>query len=120
MPKKSPNPIADALITHHGHTQKLKHWAKDLHLNYHLLKMRYKRGERGEHLLRDGTNRNPTPQTVTLRFNGKIKTVYEWSRIYRVGFDTIMRRYLAGERDFCTLMGITWDETDIVDTDNRT
>ena len=43
--------IANALITHNGQTQTLKEWGITLGIKYSVIRMRYKRGLRGEDLL---------------------------------------------------------------------
>ena len=110
MPKKSPEPIADALITYDNTTQKLKHWARDLGLNYHLLCMRYKRGDRGEHLLRlsQKPKRIADPAEIYLSFNHKTRSLAQWAVIYRVSIIKVMRRYESGVTDFYELFGIRW------------
>ena len=108
MPKKTPNPIPDTLITHHNITQKLKHWATDLNINYHTLYARYQRGDRGEHLLRTKQQVTPNPHTIYLTFNRKTRSIFEWSRIYRTSILGVMQRYDAGERDFYKLFNLTW------------
>jgi len=120
MPKKSPNPIADALITHRGQTQKLKHWATDLGLSYQLLKTRYRRGDRGDYLLRKLSKPAQTPHNTLIEHNGKVRSVYEWSRIFNIGFDSIMQKLNAGEQDFYNLMGIEWEPIELPITNTTT
>ena len=111
MPKKLPNPIPDTLITYDGRTQKLKHWAKDLGLDYHLLYMRYKRGDRDEQLLRPYHKpvTAPDPANIYLTFNNRTRSLAQWSRIYRASILGVMRRYESGVTDFYELFDIKFD-----------
>lgn len=108
MPKKTPNPIPDTLITYNGQTQKLKHWAQDLNINYHTLYARYQRGDRGEHLLRRKQEQTLNPRNIYLAHNTKTRSIADWARIYKVGIIGVMRRYEAGVTDFYELFDIKW------------
>ena len=101
------NDIAHTLITAHGKTQTLKKWALELRINYSVLKMRYIRGDRGDHLLRPylahsrPTTKTPdSPHNIYLTHQNKTRSLFEWSRALGVGFVTTYTRYMQGERDF--------------------
>lgn len=95
--------IAHASITHHGITQSLKHWAQDLNIAYPVLKMRYTRGDRGSRLLRPAGNyiqpEGNHPLNIYIHHRGTTKTLYAWSRIYGIGYDTVLKRFNDGETD---------------------
>jgi hypothetical protein len=95
--------LADTPITYQGQTQSLRHWAKEVKLPYSVIKMRFVRGMQPPELFKP--KRLPridipqTPAQIQITYLGKTHTLFEWSRILKIGFDTLHKRYTAGERN---------------------
>lgn len=95
---------AKETITHDGYTHTLKGWAKALDIPYDTLRMRYRRGLRGDELFKQVQWRERldlnAPNALTVAHNGETHNLAEWSRRFGLPITTLYSRYRAGKRGY--------------------
>jgi hypothetical protein len=100
--KPTKRDIAHTLITHNAKTQTIRKWADELGIKYSVLKMRFMRGDRGDHLLRVSSytaHAGESPTTVMITYLNQTRSIYNWSRRWGIGFVRPFELYQQGERN---------------------
>lgn len=92
------------IIEHDGYAFTLRQWVKflDSQIPYDTLRMRYRRGLRGDELFKQVQPKEHLdvnePNAYAVEHEGETHNLAEWSRRTGIGVGTLYSRYYAGKR----------------------
>lgn len=93
---------AREIITHDGYSYSLRSWSKFLGIPYDTLRMRYRRGLRGDELFKEVRFKDPLdinePNAIAVEHEGEVHNLAEWARRLGISYTTMYSRHRAGKR----------------------
>lgn len=93
---------AKKIIEHDGHAFNLRGWADFLDIPHDTLRMRYRRGLRGDELFKEVQWREKldinAPNALSIEHMGETHNLAMWSRRLEIPLSTLYARYRAGKR----------------------
>lgn len=95
---------AKEIITHDGYSYTLKQWSAFLNIPYDTLRMRYRRGLRGDELFKQVQFKERLsinePNAYTVSHDGQVRNLAEWAKHFGIEYPTLYTRYKAGKRGY--------------------